>query len=823
MRRKEVLMKNKKTFIGLIKECNRICIPEIQRDYAQGRDNEKVNEIRKRFVHILMRVVKGQEPEQELDFVYGSNHVIASDNDDPILQFEPLDGQQRLTTLFLLHWMMGCGDLISSDSFHSVFTYCTRPSSEEFCNELVQHSAWKYIEEARSKKPIQGQQIKPSAIIKSLDWFKWGWKFDPTVKSMLVMIDSIFDEMEGINDTSSCVDRLNNITFKLLDLQKFNASDELFVKMNARGKHLTGFDILKSTLEEELQIQQQERKPNTEAYYATKEDEKRWRSKMDGAWIDMFWNKYARPIVESTEDKFQKKKAAEEAEVRFRRLLIRLIALQFLEDKNSPDKLKEVCYHVNEKDLDNIMFRYDDYMIEVRQKSKQQITNDGSVRINFTKLIEDIDHLIINKNTDESGEITELLGSILEPDGCTLLDEFLKEDRLGNDIELIVYSLLQYLNIVPNYNEKKTEAWRRNYKEWAYFMRNIFLNENRNSRIDKMWLMENAMSGIRQFANEFRSFVSISDNDVVYDGNVVRRFVASQDKQNKSEKGMFSGFENQTLSEEIDKALLKLSNPQWEIEIEKAECHQYLWGQINCLINWSNNDLGLFKEYTQRLHDLLDTILDNMSKDWARSYYQGVLSVIPNYWKDHNNRLYEFNKHRDNSIKRCLRDKDKEEVFLGFPQKVLIDEWRKEEYKQLSANDFLFRLRQDSMESVPGWVKCIFLTPQTIDYSWRKKVFEDRGHVILAQLQTIDSHCFDPILKSIHIMTGGTKGKFGDSKSSDGHFVKFELDNNTYLIKWSEEPGMYEMSIGNNSIAVKTSENTIIDIALKIKENNDKH
>ena len=120
---------NKKTFIGLIKECNRICIPEIQRDYAQGRDNEKVNEIRKRFVHILMRVVKGQEPEQELDFVYGSNHVIASDNDDPILQFEPLDGQQRLTTLFLLHWMMGCGDLISSDSFHSVGTVTSNSDS----------------------------------------------------------------------------------------------------------------------------------------------------------------------------------------------------------------------------------------------------------------------------------------------------------------------------------------------------------------------------------------------------------------------------------------------------------------------------------------------------------------------------------------------------------------------------------------------------------------------------------------------------------------------------------------------------------------------
>ena len=87
----------KYSFNELLKQ-GRIRIPKIQRDYAQGREIPKVNEIRKDFVHTLLLVVKGRRPAIELDFVYGSNQNNA---------FEPLDGQQRLTSLFLLHWMFG--------------------------------------------------------------------------------------------------------------------------------------------------------------------------------------------------------------------------------------------------------------------------------------------------------------------------------------------------------------------------------------------------------------------------------------------------------------------------------------------------------------------------------------------------------------------------------------------------------------------------------------------------------------------------------------------------------------------------------------------
>ncbi|QKU22054.1 DUF262 domain-containing protein [Acinetobacter lwoffii] len=70
-------------------QSNKIEIPIIQRDYAQGRlEQEK---IRERFLNALY-ISLSEEKSIELDFVYGSQV-------DDTLQL--LDGQQRLTTLFL--------------------------------------------------------------------------------------------------------------------------------------------------------------------------------------------------------------------------------------------------------------------------------------------------------------------------------------------------------------------------------------------------------------------------------------------------------------------------------------------------------------------------------------------------------------------------------------------------------------------------------------------------------------------------------------------------------------------------------------------------
>lgn len=46
-------------------------IPKIQRDYAQGRNNEKVRNVRKNFINNIYEAIK-EEKELNLDFIYGS-------------------------------------------------------------------------------------------------------------------------------------------------------------------------------------------------------------------------------------------------------------------------------------------------------------------------------------------------------------------------------------------------------------------------------------------------------------------------------------------------------------------------------------------------------------------------------------------------------------------------------------------------------------------------------------------------------------------------------------------------------------------------------
>lgn len=74
---------------------NRILIPMVQRDYAQGREHADVNRIRDRFLDSLFNAVVNHKP-ITLDFIYGDI------DDDGVMV--PIDGQQGSQSLFLLHW-----------------------------------------------------------------------------------------------------------------------------------------------------------------------------------------------------------------------------------------------------------------------------------------------------------------------------------------------------------------------------------------------------------------------------------------------------------------------------------------------------------------------------------------------------------------------------------------------------------------------------------------------------------------------------------------------------------------------------------------------
>ncbi|SDH29947.1 DUF262 domain-containing protein [Winogradskyella thalassocola] len=253
-------MINKPTSFFELIDTSKIVIPIIQRDYAQGRTNEKVVKIRSKFLDALFVALENPIKPIELDFIYGYNLNGLSSK-----SFIPLDGQQRLTTLFLLHWYAAFREnkQESSKKVLTNFTYEVRHSSKVFCESLVN-----YIPENKNediKKQITNQS-----------WFFTEWHNDPTVASMLVMLSSIQDRYETLgkdNIWDLLVSDNSPIKFYNLPMEKLGLADSLYIKMNSRGKPLTEFEHFKSQFSSLIPERFQQE----------------FNEKIDKEWSDLFW------------------------------------------------------------------------------------------------------------------------------------------------------------------------------------------------------------------------------------------------------------------------------------------------------------------------------------------------------------------------------------------------------------------------------------------------------------------------------------------------------------------------------------------------------
>ena len=259
-------MLNKQTaekisFWNLI-QSTRIEIPIIQRDYAQGRlEQEK---IRERFLNALCTSLN-EEKSIELDFVYGSQV-------DDALQL--LDGQQRLTTLFLLHFYFANKDQVDNTTKGKLlnFTYETRISSREFCESLINDVF--DITNLESNAKI-------SELITDKPWFFLSWQQDPTIAAMLNMLDAIHTKFYNIHNGWIKLTEKNVIQFYHLNLDNFGLSDDLYITMNARGKALTAFENFKALLEKQINDEEWEDKD--------KQFNEKFAYKIDNQWTDLLW------------------------------------------------------------------------------------------------------------------------------------------------------------------------------------------------------------------------------------------------------------------------------------------------------------------------------------------------------------------------------------------------------------------------------------------------------------------------------------------------------------------------------------------------------
>ena len=274
---------------------NGVAIPIIQRDYVQGAD---VNfEKRDKFIKKLLDALLNRET-CELHFIYGSTDMTKTS--EPY--FQPVDGQQRLTTLALIGWLLNqkCG--LKYSGCLKPLTYTSRPSTEQFCKLMHEFKLpEKYV-------PSISDYIKNVP-----GWFSESWKLDSSINSMLEFLDKA-DFVLGsepykdhIEDMADTFFNDSPFEFENLDMENLDLNDDLYVKMNARGKLLTPFENWKAEFEDFLGINFKNVKyqfgdipgmpdtPTLKEYFEYS---------IEHDWCDMLWPKaYSRWQAKSEEEK----------------------------------------------------------------------------------------------------------------------------------------------------------------------------------------------------------------------------------------------------------------------------------------------------------------------------------------------------------------------------------------------------------------------------------------------------------------------------------------------------------------------------------------
>ena len=541
------------TFYGLFDEVDSIEIPILQRDYAQGRSEE--SEVRTLFLRSLFNVLTVERDAErhslDLDFVYGN----FEDGDNKI--FSVLDGQQRLTTLFLLHWFLAVENnqqsdfnerFVTSDG-RSRFTYKTRPSTTEFFNALMANDF------VSSKRKI-------SAQISDSQWFYLSWKQDPTVQACLCMLDAIQQMFAGKSD--GLFDKLSNttnpyITFQFLNLHSFGLSDELYIKMNARGKPLTVFENFKAKLEQFIQSYDQ---PWPDYQLAFREGHvdgyDYFIHKVDTSWADLFWpyrNAY------SDDNTF------DDELMNFFRLII---AYQYLLD----NKNSHVLLAKAKSDIFGLSGRLQALTLSKYEELK--CFNQNLI----IRLIDMLDLIY------SDGLVDNQIGPYLE-DQYYYSEEKTFKKVIGNsasyDDKLRFYAFYTY--VAKNKDKGELSAWMR-----------VIYN-----------LVENT---IINTADEFYKALFAINELSQFDTPILDTFKSELD---------LTGFAGAQVLEEKIKAHLLLKSPEWNNAVVDAEKHPFFNGQIGFILNFS----GILAFYREHKHcdwtEALDVQYFSQFKQYAKS------------------------------------------------------------------------------------------------------------------------------------------------------------------------------------------------------------
>jgi len=475
-----------------------IYVPRLQRDYMQG----NIPGVRTSFCQNLISSITGNEIQiMDLNFIYGY---------DERNSFIPIDGQQRITTLWILHlYILSRSGL--TDSICNL-QYSTRDSAINFCKALKEN-----LDQLCLK------QKDTNLNIKDQNWYFDSWNKDTTVEGIIAVLDYLHEQWKNKNPDFFVLlwKRLSSdncpITFTFIDNKEEDLNNNIYLKMNSRGRKLSEYELLKSWLDEKLQ----------------KNDLKeKWQKKIDGDWTNMVWTHRMSENSSSNKEDIIDNIDNEQLRLIYN-IFILYWTLDYLESESKyylirSENLDKVCSLINIKTSEKGESKARIRDFQSKLLTKMIVSKDYSIPLYLLDSLsisnDEFYHDAYDRYEDLFiyQEYIEQARYLLETDCELFYKYFLDSNKTYQDTVISVAVQLFLKNVKPSVTQSKDI----NFLDWMRVVRNIV----QNSTIDSIETFIAAIRLIKELADGSKG---INIYEYLAQNNPVSQHAAEQIKEER--------------------------------------------------------------------------------------------------------------------------------------------------------------------------------------------------------------------------------------------------------------------------------------------------
>jgi hypothetical protein len=219
----------------------KIIIPDLQRDYCWGNKSHGRNKDIELVTNFLTNLIEAFKKKESLTLglIYAYEH--------PINHIQLCDGQQRITTLYLLLGMLNRKtDGLFKETLISEYEL-KQDDKEPYLQYAVRESTLYFLADLVNEFFLQNSTAIED--IKEQDWYFLEYDIDPSIQSMLNALSLIDYQINALEQYAEFGEYIcTQLKFLYYDMGDRHHGEETFVVINTTGEPLTATENLKPIL-----------------------------------------------------------------------------------------------------------------------------------------------------------------------------------------------------------------------------------------------------------------------------------------------------------------------------------------------------------------------------------------------------------------------------------------------------------------------------------------------------------------------------------------------------------------------------------------------